>query len=186
MIFLWIHRVTYGYDDAGRPETVTDPRGLVAKTFYDLLGRPVKTVEAYTSGTPTASTDRTVEYTYNGLGDVLTVKAVLPSSAFQTTAYIYATTPTVGGTFYSNDVLSETRHPDKSTGSASSSEKETFGHNTLGELVTATDRNGTVHTYAHDVLSRLTSDTATTLGTGIDGAVRRLRRPMTPWASPSR
>ena len=165
---------SYGYDASGRPETVTDPRGVVAKTYHDLAGRVTRTIDAYTSGTPTASTDRTVEYTYNGLGDVLTVKAVLPSSAFQTTAYIYATTPTVGGTFYSNDVLSETRHPDKSTGSASSSEKETFGQNTLGELVTATDRNGTVHTYAHDVLGRLTSDKATTLGTGIDGAVRRL------------
>jgi YD repeat-containing protein len=165
---------SYGYNDAGHLETVTDPRGIVAKTFYDLLGRTVKTVEAYTSGTPTASTDRTVEYSYNGLGDVLTVKAVLPSSAFQTTAYIYATSATVGGTFYSNDVLSETRHPDKSTGSASSSEKETIGQNTLGELVTATDRNGTVHNYAYNVLGRLTSDKATTLGTGIDGAVRRL------------
>ena len=165
---------SYGYDASGRPETVTDPRGVVAKTYHDLAGRVTRTIDAYTSGTPTASTDRTVEYTYNGLGDVLTVKAVLPSSAFQTTAYIYATTPTVGGTFYSNDVLSETRHPDKSTGSASSSEKETIGQNTLGELVTATDRNGTVHNYAYNVLGRLTSDKATTLGTGIDGAVRRL------------
>ena len=165
---------SYGYDASGLAETATDPRGVVAKTYHDLAGRVTRTIDAYTSGTPTASTDRTVEYTYNGLGDVLTVKAVLPSSAFQATAYIYATSPTVGGTFYSNDVLSETRHPDKSTGSASSSEKETFGQNTLGELVTATDRNGTVHNYAYNVLGRLTSDKATTLGTGIDGAVRRL------------
>src|SRR5690606_3744355 len=37
-----------------------------------------------------------------------------------------------------------------------------------------TDRNGTVHTYAYDVLGRITSDAVTTLGTGVDGAVRRI------------
>src|SRR5262249_38947844 len=36
------------------------------------------------------------------------------------------------------------------------------------------DRNGTVHSYSYDVLGRLTKDTVTTLGAGVDGAVRRL------------
>ena len=46
--------------------------------------------------------------------------------------------------------------------------------NALGQVVTATDRNGTVHTYTYDVLGRLTSDAVTTLGAGVDGAVRRI------------
>ena len=165
---------SYAYDAAGRLETVTDPRSVVSKTTYDMLGRTTKTVEAYTSGTPTDSSDRTTEYTYNGLGDILTLKAVLPSSAVQTTAYLYAASPTVGSTFYSNDVLSEVRHPDKSTGAASATEDESVGYNALGDLVTSTDRNGTTHNYAYDVLGRMTSDVAATLGSGIDGAVRRL------------
>ncbi len=165
---------SYAYDAAGRLETVTDPRSVVSKTTYDMLGRTTKTIEAYTSGTPTDSSDRTTEYTFNGLGDILTLKAVLPSSAVQTTAYLYAASPTVGSTFYSNDVLSEVRHPDKSTGAASATEDESVGYNTLGDLITSTDRNGTTHNYAYDVLGRMTSDVAATLGSGIDGAVRRL------------
>ena len=46
--------------------------------------------------------------------------------------------------------------------------------NALGETLTYTDRNGNVHTYSYDVLGRQTSDAVTTLGSGVDGAVRRI------------
>src|SRR5262249_28262103 len=46
--------------------------------------------------------------------------------------------------------------------------------NALGEVATAQDRNGSVHTFGYDLLGRLTSDAVTTLGSGVDGAVRRL------------
>ena len=46
--------------------------------------------------------------------------------------------------------------------------------NALGETKTATDRNGNVHTFSYDVLGRQTADAVTTLGTGVDGAVRRI------------
>ena len=39
------------YDAAGRAWTVTDPKGIEARTTYDLLGRVVKTVENYVDGT---------------------------------------------------------------------------------------------------------------------------------------
>ncbi|WP_428936901.1 RHS repeat-associated core domain-containing protein [Fontivita pretiosa] len=77
------------YDGAGRVESVTDPRGKVRKTTYDVLGRVTKTIENYVDGTASNADDRITEYTYNGNSDVLTMKAVLPSSAFQTTQYIY-------------------------------------------------------------------------------------------------
>jgi hypothetical protein len=35
-------------------------------------------------------------------------------------------------------------------------------------------RNGTTHTYTYDVLGRQTADAVTTLGSGVDGAVRRI------------
>src|SRR5262249_40206904 len=47
--------------------------------------------------------------------------------------------------------------------------------NALGEPKTYGDRNGSVHTYSYDVLGRLTSDAVTTLGSAVDGAVRRLQ-----------
>ena len=37
-----------------------------------------------------------------------------------------------------------------------------------------TDRNGSVHTLTYDVLGRVVSDAVTTLGSGVDGAVRRI------------
>jgi hypothetical protein len=43
----------------------------------------------------------------------------------------------------------------------------------LGQVRTMTDQNGNVHTYSHDVLGRMTADAVTTLGTGVDGTVRR-------------
>jgi RHS repeat-associated protein len=71
-------------------------------------------------------------------------------------------------------LLSAVEWPDKSTGNASSSEEETYTVNALGDVKTYSDRNGSVHTYSYDVLGRLTADAVTTLGSGVDGAVRRL------------
>ncbi len=67
-------------------------------------------------------------------------------------------------------------YPDPSTGSSSTSstQEETYTYNALGQVLTSQDRNGNVHTYTCDVLARLTSDSVTTLGTGVDGSVRRI------------
>jgi hypothetical protein len=37
-----------------------------------------------------------------------------------------------------------------------------------------TDRDGNVHGYSYDVLGRMTADAVTSLGTGVDGTVRRI------------
>lgn len=39
-----------------------------------------------------------------------------------------------------------------------------------------TGRNVSVHTYEYDALGRRTADVVTTLGTGVDGTVRRIGR----------
>ncbi len=76
--------------------------------------------------------------------------------------------------FNSNDVPATVTHPDPSSGSASSSEQDVATVNALGEPLTRTDRNGSVHTYSYDVLGRVISDAVTTLGSGVDGSVRRI------------
>src|SRR5262249_37715704 len=75
---------------------------------------------------------------------------------------------------YSNDILKSVEHPDLSSGNPSTSQQETYTVNALGQIRTATDRNGNVHSYSYDVLGRLTSDAVTTLGSGVDGGVRRI------------
>ena len=66
------------YNAAGWVQSVTDPRGIVTQTTYDNLGRTTKTIDDYTNGTPTNSSNQTTEYTYDGEGHTLTVKADLP------------------------------------------------------------------------------------------------------------
>ncbi|MBX9582001.1 MAG: hypothetical protein K2X87_16980 [Gemmataceae bacterium] len=159
------------YDPAGRPQDVTDPKGLVTRTTYDALGRTTKTVQNYVDGVVSDADDITTEYAYNGAGRTsLTVR--LTGGGVQTTAWVYGVTTAASG-LASNDVVGKTQWPDPSTGAASASQQETVTVNALGQTATATDRNGTVHTLSYDVLGRPTADAVTTLGSGVDGSVRR-------------
>jgi RHS repeat-associated protein len=158
-----------GYNAAGWQETSTDPKGLISKTYYDLLGRTTKTIENYVDGTVSDTDDKTVEYIYGPSG-MTKLQAKLTGGGQQETEWVYGITSPVA----SNDTLKEMRYPDASTGSSSSSEKDAYTYNQLGEVLTTTDRNGNVHTITRDVLGRVTSDAVTTLGSGVDGAVRRI------------
>ena len=166
---------SFAYGADGMVETTTDPKGIVSKAYHDALGRTTKTVANYVTGTPGSGTDVTTEYSYDGSNHVLTVTAVQPAGTpSQTTQFVYGVTTAGGSGVSSNDVLAATRHPDPTTGAASGSEQETLTVNALGQVTSATDRNGNVHSYAYDVLGRLVSDAVTTLGSGVDGAVRRV------------
>src|SRR5262249_11348436 len=111
---------------------------------------------------------------YDGMNHIVTLQADLVSGAYQQTKWVYGVTTASGSNLNSNDILSAVQHPDKSTGNPSSSEQDSQTVNALGQVITATDRNGNVHSYSFDVLGRITSDSVTTLGSGVDGAVRRL------------
>jgi RHS repeat-associated protein len=172
---------SYAYNSAGWVQTVTDPRGVQSKTSYDALGRTTQTIAAYNAsingGNPTASNNETANTTYDGLDHVLTVTAVMPTGTpSQTTGYVYGVTTAGGSGVNSNDLLAKLEYPDPTTGnpSTSASNQEAYQYNAVGDPTTFTDPNGTVHSYSYDVLGRQTADAATTLGTGVDGAVRRL------------
>jgi RHS repeat-associated protein len=163
---------SYGYNAAGWESDATDPRGLIDKTYYDVAGRTTKTIENYVDGTVSDGDDKTIQYTYNPNSEVKTLAALLTGGGSQTTENVFGVS-TSGG-LVSNDLIAAVKHPDKSTGSASSSEQDSNTINQLGEAITSTDRNGTVHTYTYDVLGRLTVDAVTTLGSGVDGTIRRI------------
>ncbi|MBO0699083.1 MAG: RHS repeat protein, partial [Zavarzinella sp.] len=166
------HRTDYGYNAAGRMSDVTDPRGLLNKTYFDLLGRTTKTIEHYMDGTVSDEDDKTTEYTYDAGGHQATLRADLTGGGYQETKWVYGVT----GPVHSNDILAEMDYPDPSTGDASPGQKDSYTYNQLGEVLTSSDRNGTVHTYGLDVLGRKTSDMVTTLGSGVDGTVMEIDR----------
>ncbi len=159
--------------DSSRVQQVTDPRGLVTKTDYDLKGRTVRTIDNYVGFVPTATTDRTTQYAYDGEDHVTQLQAVLPNNQVQITQYVYGVNTSV---ISSNDLLQKTEYPDQTTGqpSTSSANQEVDTYNALGHTTQLVDRNGNTHTYIFDVLGRTISDQVTSLGTGVDSHVQRL------------
>ncbi len=150
----------------------TDPRGIENRTTFDKLGRTTKTIENYVDGTVSDADDKTTEYTYSAAG-MTSLTAKLTGGGGQTTEWVYGVTTTDSG-LTSNDIVGVTKWPDPSTGASSSGQQETVTVDALGETKTSQDRNGNVHTIGYDVLGRMVTDTVTTLGSGVDGSVRRL------------
>jgi RHS repeat-associated protein len=165
---------TYAYNAMGLVQDVTDPMGIVNRTYYDNLGRTIKTIQDYTGGTPGNENDITTEYGYDGNNNTIYVRADEPGGSYQQTNYVYGVTTASGSGVNSNDILSAVQHPDLTTGQPSASQQDSYLVNALGQVTQYTDRNGNVHQYSYDVLGRLTSDAVTTLGAGVDGSIRRI------------
>jgi RHS repeat-associated protein len=160
------------FTPAGWVDTATDPRGIQTKYFYDNLGRVTKTIQDY--GNQPSNANKTTEFTYDGNNNRLTIQADMPGGAHQTTQFVFGVTVTGGSNVYSNDILAATQYPDPTTGNPSSSQQVSYTVNALGQNLTMTDRDGNVHSYSYDVLGRLTADAVTTLGSGVDGTIRRI------------
>ncbi len=175
---------SYAYAASGLLQEVTDPKGLVTRNTYDNLGRVTKLVENYTNGTVTDTSNKTTDFAYNSVGRT-SLTVALPSGGQQTTEWVFGVTTSGGSSLNSNDLIKEVRYPDPSTGASSSTEKETITVNALGQKRTVTDRNGTTHSYSYDVLSRPIADAVTTLGSGVDGTVRRITTGYSPLNTPS-
>jgi RHS repeat-associated protein len=167
---------TESYNAAGWLQDEVDPRGLDNRTSYDNLGRTTQTIEDYTNGTPTATSNKTSNYTYDGSNHTLTLQAVETGGASETTKWIYGVTTSTGSNLNSNDILATVQYPDPSTGAPSSTYQDSYTVNALGDQLTYTDRAGNVHTYSYDVLGRQTSDAITTLASGFDNSVLRLQK----------
>jgi RHS repeat-associated protein len=166
---------TYDYDSAGRVQTIIDPRGIMSAMLYDALGRTTISIANFMGGAPGPEYDVMTFDTFGAAGR-LTTRTADPINGLppQVTGFVYGVSPATGSLVASNDVLAETRYPDPSTGEPSATDRDIYTVNALGDRLTYTDRAGTTHTYTYDVVGRRISDTVITLGTGVNGAVRRI------------
>ena len=165
---------TTEFNAKGEAYKTIDPAGTESRVELDAAGRQIKTIQNYVDGDPTTGApdeDVTVEYTYNANGQVLTLTARQQNPANdQTTTYVYGVGTGDGSTLNSNDLLRRVIYPD----SADSTDNVEYTYNRQGQVLTMRDQNGSVHSYSYDKLGRQTQDRVTTLGSGVDGAVRRI------------
>jgi RHS repeat-associated protein len=159
--------------DTGRAQKTTDPRGLIARADYDLLGRTVQTIANVTTGVPSAEENITTQYAYDGDNHVVLLTAVQPNGGVQQTQYNYGYSSS--GVISSNDLLRSVQYPDRTTGlpSTQAADQESFQYDAV-EQTQHTDRSGNVHAFSYDVLGRPITDAVNTLGIGVDPAVQRL------------
>jgi RHS repeat-associated protein len=159
----------YAYwPDSAWPQTVTDPLGTVTKTWYDNLGRKTYVAQNWQNFSPPSTgtgnpNDRVTQYVYSGPNQLYQLVAMDPagtgSSPSQVTTYAYTDSIDAGRK------TSET-YPDSGVISSA--------YNVDGSLSQRTDQRGTVLAYAYTNNRLLSSVSATTLGTGVDGTIQSI------------
>ena len=168
------------FDSAGNQESMTDPSGMIVRMEYDAAGREITKIMNPSGSSSSSSsscdgcacsddTNVTVRTAYNADGNVSSITAENSATGNQTTQFVYGTT------LSDSDVASsllkrEEVYPD----SVGGSDKIVFSYNRQQQLTSVTDQAGTVHSYVYDKLGRMTQDRVTTLGSGVDSAVRRI------------
>ena len=157
------------YNDAGEAWQTVDPQDTENRSEFNDAGQTTKTIENYVYGGTDADENRTTEFTYNADGKLETLTVKNDVTGDQVTTWIYGTTLDDSGVA-SNELLRAKEYPDGST------DRVEYGYNRLGQVRESTDQNGTVRALDYDKLGRLIHDRVTTLGTDVDGTVRRISR----------
>jgi hypothetical protein len=139
-----------------------DPMGAVTQTSFDNANRRIQLIENYVSGGTGPDQNRTMTWTYNGDGNMISITAYNAATGNQTTAFEFGVSAPASG-FWTNDLLHAVTYPDGET--------VIHEYNRQSQRITTTDQNGTVHQFAFDNLGRQTTDQVATLGNGIDDAI---------------
>jgi RHS repeat-associated protein len=119
--------------------------------------------------TPSNEQNVITEMRYGPGGQLVALIAKNPVTGDQVTRYEYGVT-LAESAVASNDLLRAEIYPD----AADASDRVSYSYNRQGQRTRMQDQNGSVHQYEYDRLGRQTADKVTTLGSGVDGAVRRI------------
>ncbi|MAG92702.1 MAG: hypothetical protein CMJ48_02975, partial [Planctomycetaceae bacterium] len=160
-------------------EEFTDPEGLVTQVAYEDWGALSSGVENYDDGTPGPNTDddRTREDAYKADGhpEKITAKASGNDQVTETTYGVVRGSGATDSRISSNDLVPMVKYPDPTTGApGGTDDQESVAYNAQGQVIWRKDPLGTEHVLEYDDRGRLIHDRVTTLGTGLDGAVKRI------------
>ncbi len=126
---------SYAYDGNGNRTSMTDAVGIVTRYEYDALSRLSAVVENYVAGAGSdAETNVRTEYTYDGVGNRLTIK----DANGNTTTFTYSAT----------NLLASEEDPLQNTIS--------YGYDPVGNRSTLTDALGNATAFTYDENNRLT------------------------------
>ena len=139
-----------------------DPQGTVTEEQRDQAGRRIQMTE---NAGALPSSQRVSQFLYAPDGGLQRLILINSTTGEQVTTWLY-------GTSLANSGVARSDLPVLKTYPTGESETQTY--NRQGEVLTMTDPNGTTHTYSRDKLGRLTNDSITVLGVGVDGLVRRI------------
>ena len=168
------------YNAAGWVEEGIDPQGTRTRTEYNNLGKVTATVENYTGGAVTADSNKRTEFSYSldGLLNMLVAKNSVTGD--QVTRWEYGTTLADSG-IASTTLLRAKIFPDSDdasnplgNGGDGIYDRIEYSYDRQGGMVSLLDQNQTRHDYDYDLLGRVIHDRVAVLGSGVDGAVRRI------------
>jgi len=173
-----VTRTVYAGD--GEANQIIAPDDTRTRWENDRLGRRIKLIEnapAHASGyvvhASACSSSRITEYAYAPDGGLSRLIVSNPDTGDQVTEWRYGTTLETDGVAR-NDLLKAKLYPLDVDATGQVIRQTTYTYDRQGRPSGSTDANGTAHAYVLDKLGNMLHDRATALGSGIDGAVRRI------------
>lgn len=168
-----ISKTCYAQD--GQPAQTVAPDGVVTRTQKDRLGRQTQLIENFVADAPETDSgaNRTTQYVYAPDGGLtrLIVKNVVTGD--QVTRWDFGTTLEDSGVART-DLLRAKMYPGDVAPDGTVLQSLTYGYDRQGRNTSMADANGNVHAYDLDKLGRILEDRVVTLGTSVDGTVRRI------------
>lgn len=177
--------ITQSYNtDSGLPEIATDTTAVKTKTFYDNLKRPLYVAENWTDFTGAAETstgdgsdkskDRVTKRVYDGLDNLSQLIAMDLNgdgmlSDNQVTTYLFEDGNNAR-------LVTSEIYPDSSDTTSSGTDQVKKAYNVDGTLSQEIDQRGRVLDYSFTNNRQLETSSVTTLGSGVDGAIRSIKR----------
>jgi RHS repeat-associated protein len=170
-----VTRTHYAHD--GQPSQTVAPDGVITRTQKDRLGRQIKLIENFVADAPEtySGANRTTEYVYAPDGGLsrLIVKNIVTGD--QVTRWDFGTTLEDSGVART-DLLRSKMYPGDVAADGTVLRSLSYRYDRQGHNIGTTDANATEHVFDLDKLGRILEDRVVTLGTSVDGAVRRISR----------